>query len=64
MDEVTSIADHGKVTKLALKTTVGDKSISIIIDRPLGGDEATCLRLPAGTSRKLGRRNPSEVTAT
>ncbi len=48
-DEASSLVHGGKIMKAIIKTKDSNgRKISIHIDRPLGGDEATCMRLPDG----------------
>jgi len=52
-DECETAIINGKIIKLALKTPVNGKMMSIIIDRPISdGDATTCLRLPEGKVRR------------
>jgi len=53
-DQSASIVKGGKIVKLAIKTKFQGRVISLIIDRPIGGDEATVMRLPEG--KKTVRR--------
>lgn len=55
MDEVASIVRNEKIIKLAIKTESQGRIISLIIDRPIGGDEATILALPEGKIKKVRR---------
>jgi len=54
MDQIETIIKRGKITKLVAKLDVDGRKISMVIDRPIGGDEATVLRFPAGKSRRVG----------
>lgn len=52
-DESANIVRNGKIIKLAIKTKCQGRIISLIIDRPIGGDEATILALPRGKVKKV-----------
>jgi hypothetical protein len=43
-DQVTSVQRDGKIVNLVIKTTVNGKPFKLIVDRPIGADEYTCLR--------------------